>query len=250
MRAPGEGKHDESIFRLVDLSRRPVMPKLSNIAVCVFDAYGTLFDLGNFVDRFRGDLGEQAETLIGLWRRKQLEYSWLRSLMGRHTDFWHVTGESLDYAMASLNLANPALRSRLMEAWLTPRAYPEAESMLKHLQHSGMKTAILSNGSPTMLVSGLTSSGLGARIDVTLSVEKVGIFKPHPSAYKLAADTFEVDPKAVCFVSSNGWDVAGASAFGFRVVWVNRSNAPREELPAGPDVVLADLAGLPGVLGV
>ena len=225
-------------------------PDFSGVSVCVFDAYGTLFDLGSFVDRFRGQLGAQAETLAGLWRRKQLEYSWLRSLMGRHTDFWHVTGESLDYALASLGIDNPSLRARLMEAWLMPRAFPEADQVLARLQGGGQRTAILSNGSPSMLVAGLNTTGLSDRVDCVLSVEKVGVFKPHPSTYKLVVDQFEVDPKQVCFVSSNGWDVAGAAAFGFRVAWVNRAGAGREHLPAGPDAVLADLGGLPALLGV
>ena len=225
-------------------------PDFSGVSVCVFDAYGTLFDLGSFVERFRGQLGDHAETLVGLWRRKQLEYSWLRSLMGRHTDFWHVTGESLDFALATLGVDNPSLRARLMEAWLMPRAFPEADAVLERLQAGGQRVAILSNGSPSMLVAGLNTTGLSDRVDCVLSVEKVGVFKPHPSTYKLVVDQFEVDPKQVCFVSSNGWDVAGAAAFGFRVAWVNRAGAGREHLPAGPDAVLADLGGLPALLGV
>jgi 2-haloacid dehalogenase len=222
----------------------------SGISVCVFDAYGTLFDLGSFVDRFQADLGYHAEPMMALWRRKQLEYSWLRSLMGRHTDFWHVTGESLDRAMESFDIVDPSLRARLMEAWLVPKAFAEADSVLARLQEAGMRTAILSNGSPSMLVSGLNSTGLSERIDTVLSVEKVGVFKPHPSVYKLVTDQFEVGPKAVCFVSGNGWDVAGAAGFGFRVAWVNRGASAREHLPAGPDAELTDLSGLPALLGL
>ncbi len=222
----------------------------SGVSVCVFDAYGTLFDLGSFVDRFAADLGFHAEPLMALWRRKQLEYSWLRSLMGRHTDFWHVTGESLDRSLESFGIANPSLRARLMEAWLVPKAFAEAEAVLGRLQAAGLRTAILSNGSPSMLVAGLNSTGLSERIDTVLSVEKVGVFKPHPSTYKLVTDHFEVDPKEVCFVSGNGWDVAGAAGFGFRVAWINRGAAAREHLPAGPDAELPDLSGLPALLGM
>lgn len=222
----------------------------SGVSVCVFDAYGTLFDLGNFVERFRAELGPRAEPLVALWRRKQLEYSWLRSLMGRHTDFWHVTGESLDMALASYDIADFGLRARLMEAWLVPKAFAEADSVLARLQAAGLRTAILSNGSPSMLVAGLNSTGLSERVDTVLSVERVGVFKPHPSVYKLVTEQFEVEPKAVCFVSGNGWDVAGGAGFGFKVAWVNRGGAPREHLPAGPDAELPDLSGLPALLGV
>jgi len=222
----------------------------SDISVCVFDAYGTLFDLGNFAERFRPELGDKADSLVGLWRRKQLEYSWLRTLMGRHTDFWHVTGESLDHAMAAVGLVDPSLRSRLMEAWLAPKVYAEVPSALERLQAAGMKTAILSNGSPSMLVSGINVTGLTRLIDEVFSVETVGVFKPHPSVYRLVPEHFDIEPKRVCFVSSNGWDVAGAAAYGFRVCWVNRAKAPAEQLPAGPDAVLTDLNGVVEVLGL
>lgn len=225
-------------------------PDFSGVAVCVFDAYGTVFDLGSFVDRFRPRLGERAGPLVDLWRRKQLEYTWLRSLMGRHSDFWHVTGESLDFALEAMAIDDPSLRASLMEAWLAPKAFPEAAAALGRLQGAGLRTAILSNGSPSMLVAGLTTTGLGAHVDRVLSVEQVGVFKPHPSTYKLVTDQFEVEPKQVCFVSSNGWDAAGAAAFGFRVAWVNRVAAGREHLPARPDAELTDLGGLPPLLGL
>jgi len=224
--------------------------RFSDIAVCVFDAYGTLFDLGNFAERFRPELGERAEPLVGLWRRKQLEYTWLRTLMGRHTDFWHVTGESLDHALAAFDIVNPSLRSRLMEAWLTPKAFAEAPAVLARLQAAGMKTAILSNGSPSMLVAGTSSTGLTRLVDDVFTVEKVGVFKPHPSVYRLVPEHYGIEAKAVLFVSGNGWDAAGAAASGFRVAWINRAKVPADQLPAGPDAVLADLNGVPGLLGV
>lgn len=216
----------------------------------VFDAYGTLFNLGDIAVKFGPLLGGKAEELSALWRRKQLEYTWLRSLMGRHTDFWHVTGEALDHAMAALGLNDPSLRSRLMEFWLTPTAYPEAAGVLARLQEAGFSTAILSNGSPSMLMAGTTASGLGKLLDRVLSVESAGVFKPHPSVYDLACDAFGLEPREICFVSGNGWDVAGAAAFGFRVAWVNRAQAAREGLPAGPDAVIGDLSKLPHLLGI
>jgi 2-haloacid dehalogenase len=222
----------------------------ADVSVCVFDAYGTLLDHGSVAERFKKALGANAQPLGELWRRKQLEYSWLRSLMGRHTDFWHVTGEALDYAMAALNIDDPSLRSRLMEAWLAPKAYADARDTLTRLQAAGYRTAVLSNGSSAMLTAGISVAGLGKALDAVLSVEKAGTFKPHPSVYKLVVDHFDVDPKSVLFVSGNGWDAAGAAAFGFNVAWINRAGVPNEHLPAGPDVTLASLADLPALLGV
>jgi 2-haloacid dehalogenase len=221
---------------------------LSGIVACVFDAYGTLFDLDRIVATSRDALGEKAGPLSDLWRRKQLEYAWLRSLMGRHADFWHVTGESLDYAMSALGVDDPALRAKLMEAYLSPPAFPEVAATLKALRGAEFKLAILSNGSPTMLTSAIKSANLNDLLDKTISVEPVGIFKPHPSVYRLATDTFDCQPPEIAFISSNGWDVAGASAFGFQTVWVNRRKAPREILPAGPHNEIATLSELPGLL--
>ena len=224
-------------------------PAFAATQVCVFDAYGTLLDVAGMAARFKDALGDKTAALMDLWRRKQLEYSWLRSLMGRYTDFWHATGEALDYAMEIVGLVDPSLRSRLMEAWLDPRLYPEVPAMLERLQAAGFKTAILSNGSVSMLTAGVSVTGLGPRLDAVLSVDQAGVFKPHPSVYKLATDRFGVEPRSVCFVSGNGWDVAGASAFGFQVAWVNRAGAPAERLPGGGDAVIATLAELPPLLG-
>ena len=220
----------------------------TGIAACVFDAYGTLFDLDRVVAGARDAIGERAGALSELWRRKQLEYSWLRSLMGRHTDFWHVTGESLDYAMETLGLSDPALRARLMEAYLAPPPFPEAQDVLRKLHAAGFKLAILSNGSPTMLTAATAGAGFAGLLDAVLSVEKVGIFKPHPSVYQLAVDAFECQPAQIAFVSANGWDIAGASAFGFRALWVNRRGLPREALPAGAHAEFKNLAALPELL--
>lgn len=224
-------------------------PAFSEISVCVFDAYGTLLDLSDIVDRARPDLGDTADVLCALWRRKQLEYSWLRTLMGRHTDFWHVTGEALDHAMAALKVRDPSLRARMMEAYLSPRPYPEVLQMLARLKQAGYRTGVLSNGSPSMLVGGLNACDLTRALDAVLSVELAGVFKPHPSVYQLAVDHFGVEPRRICFVSGNGWDVAGASAFGFRVAWINRIRAARDVLPAGPHAEIANLSELPALLG-
>jgi 2-haloacid dehalogenase len=222
--------------------------KLSGIAACVFDAYGTLFDLDSVVGACRDVLGDRVEPLSEMWRRKQLEYAWLRSLMGRHTDFWHVTGESLDYAMIALGIADPSLRARLMETYLAPPIYPDVVAVLTALRGAGFKLGILSNGSPTMLTSATKSAGLSDLLDKTISVEDVGIYKPHPSVYRLAVEGFECQPPQIAFISSNGWDVAGAGSFGFQTVWANRRKAPREHLPTQPHAEIATLAELAGLL--
>jgi 2-haloacid dehalogenase len=218
---------------------------LNGIAACVFDAYGTLFDLSSLFGGVRTTLGDKAEPLAELWRTKQLEYSWLRSLMGRHADFWHVVGESLDYAMARFDINDPALRARLMQAYLTPAAYADAKPTLERLHGSGLKLAILSNGSSTMLTSAVMSTGIETMLDAVLSVEGAGIFKPHPSVYRLATERFSLNPDQIAFVSANAWDAAGAAAFGFQVAWINRTGQKRENLPAGPDIEIARLADLP-----
>lgn len=223
---------------------------LADVAVCVFDLYGTLANVDRIADHVRADLGPDADLLVALARRKQLEYTWLRTIMGRHTDFWHITGESLDFAFAQMGMVNPSLRSRLMEAWLAPTLYPDAGRVVTRIQEAGIKTAILSNGSPSMLVGGLAAAGASRWFDAVLSVEPAGVYKPHPSAYALVTSHFHVEPKAVCFVSSNGWDVAGSAAFGFRAVAVNRSGAPREVLPAAPAAEIAELGELPDILGL
>lgn len=221
---------------------------MSGVSVCAFDAYGTLFDVKAVVDGCLDVLGPKAEVLADLWRRKQLEYSWLRGLMGRHSDFWHVTGESLDYALTALAIDDPALRARLMESYLCPKAYHDAKSALAGLKADGYKLAILSNGSPSMLTSATKAAGLDSLFDTVLSVETIGIYKPHPTVYRLVTDHFECQPANVAFFSSNGWDAAGASAFGFQVIWVNRAGLPREVLPAAPHAEIPSLTGLQDLL--
>jgi 2-haloacid dehalogenase len=215
----------------------------------VFDAYGTLFDTAAPVVRSRQALGDRAERLTQVWRTKQLEYTWLRSLRGDYVDFWHVTGDGLDYAMATLGIEDLALRSRLMEAYLILDAYPDAAATLKRLKSEGLRTAILSNGSPSMLTAAVGHADLHDALDAVLSVDAVGIYKPHPSAYRLACDRFGVAPERICFVSGNGWDVSGAAHYGFKVVWMNRAGAQPERLPGAPVAVAETLAALPGLIG-
>lgn len=223
---------------------------LTDVKACVFDAYGTLFDFNSAVMRCRDDIGDAAERLSDIWRQKQLQYTWLRSLMQRHADFWQVTGEALDFALATVAIDNAGLRDRLMALYRELDTFPEVTDVLNRLKQGGMQTAILSNGAPDMLNAGVDAAGLGDIFDAVLSVEDVGVFKPDPRVYQLAVDRLGVAPAEICFMSSNGWDAVGAAAFGFRVVWINRYKQPAEQLPARPDVVLDSLSPLPELLGL
>ena len=223
---------------------------LEGIRACVFDAYGTLFDFGSAAASCRDVLGDQTDRLTGLWRDKQLQYAWLRSLQGQHADFWHVTGDALDYAMAALGLQQRGLRDRLMNLYLTLDTFPEVPEVLRRLKASGMPLAILSNGSPAMLQPVIANAGLTDLLDHVLSVEEAGIYKPHPMVYQLAVNRLGVMPGSILFLSSNPWDAWAASAFGMRVAWCNRYGQPTEHLPGRPDREIKSLAELPELLGV
>lgn len=220
------------------------------IEACVFDAYGTLFDVHSAAARLRDDLGEKADALSEMWRLKQLQYTWLRSLMGRHCDFWQITGDALDYSMRALNMENSLLRAKLMELYLQLDAYPEVIDVLTKLKDNGKKTAILSNGAPSMLIAAAKSANIYSLIDDILSVESVGIFKPHPTTYQLAVEQMKVAPNRVSFQSSNGWDAHSAAASGLVVAWVNRFNQPSEILPENPHAEIKILSDLPPLLGL
>lgn len=192
-------------------------PRFVNIGACVFDAYGTLFDFNAAATRFEAELGGKAAKLSEIWRAKQLQYTWLRSLMDDYADFWTVTGEALDYALDAVDINDEEVRSKLLNAYLTLDVYPEVPEMLQTLKSAGVRTAILSNGSPVMLDAAVKAAGLEDLLDATLSVEDVGIFKPHRSVYQLAVGVLGISAERVSFQSSNSWDAAGAAHFGFRV---------------------------------
>ena len=225
-------------------------PRFGDISVCVFDAYGTLFDYNTAAGRHSAVLGEKAAPLADLWRLKQLQYTWLRSLMGRYTGFWQVTGEALDFAMGELGIEDEALRANLMEAYLTLDTYPEVQETLATLRAHGLRTAILSNGESSMLDAAVEAAGIADSLDAVLSVEEVGIYKPHPSVYQLVVDGLGVEAANVSFQSSNAWDANGAAAFGFRVAWCNRFGQGQERVPEAPDAEIATLAELPALLSI
>ena len=225
-------------------------PAFADIGACVFDAYGTLFDVHSAVGRSGGALGDKAGPVSALWRQKQLEYTWLRSLMGAYVDFWQVTGEGLDFALAANGIEDAELRQRLMDLYLDLDAYPDVPGALDALRAGGKKTAILSNGAPAMLRAAVESADLGARLDAALSVDELGIFKPDPRVYQLAVDRLGVAAGRICFVSTNGWDAAGAAYFGFKVAWLNRFGQQPERLPGTPAATIETLDELPDLLGL
>ena len=217
---------------------------LHGIEACVFDAYGTLFDVNSAARTAQDTLGKKWQPLAELWRTKQLQYTWLRSLAGNYADFWQVTGDALDFALSTLQLEDPALNSRLMDLYLRLSAYPEVPKTLKRLKAAGMKLAILSNGTPAMLAAAVANAGIANLLDAVLSVEEVKIYKPHPNVYELACEKLNVVAGRVCFISSNGWDAYAAKAFGFRVLWCNRFGQAPERIPETPDAQIATLAEL------
>jgi 2-haloacid dehalogenase len=222
--------------------------RLVGIEACVFDAYGTLFDVNSAARTAQDALGEKWKPLAELWRLKQLQYTWLRGLAGHHTDFWQVTGDALDFALSTLKLEDSALRARLMNLYLTLSAYPEVPGTLKRLKATGMKLAILSNGTPAMLAAAVSNAGITEVFDAILSVEEVKVYKPHPSVYGLACARLDVVASRVCFLSSNGWDAYSAQAFGFRTLWCNRFGQAPERIPETPDAQITTLAELPDIV--
>jgi 2-haloacid dehalogenase len=237
---------DRTIGVATKMPNRP----LAGIKACVFDAYGTLFDFASAARSCRDVLGGDVERVSALWRDKQLQYTWLRAAQGRHADFWQVTGDALDFTLETLGLTQPGLRDRLMKLYLTLEPFPEVPGVLAALRKAGLKTAILSNGTPAMLGAVVTAAQLGPLFDAVLSVEEVGAFKPDPRVYRLAVDRLGCPAAAIAFLSSNAWDAHAASAFGTRVVWCNRYQARRERLPGAPDCEIATLAALPPLVGL
>jgi 2-haloacid dehalogenase len=222
--------------------------KIDGIKACIFDAYGTLFDVHSAVGKYRKVLGDKADQVSLAWRTKQLEYTWLRSLMGHHADFWQITRDALDYAFDMHQIDDNVLRKNLMEAYLNLDCYPEVPMALSALKDRGFKLAILSNGTPAMLEAAVKNSGISDLMEDIFSVEKVGVFKPDPRVYQIAVGGLNVRTEEIIFQSSNAWDASGASAFGFKVAWVNRFGQSVERLPGKPDAEIKNLAKLPDLL--
>lgn len=225
------------------------------ITTCVFDAYGTLFDVSAAARQASQepafpDLKDRWGDLANQWRLKQLQYTWLRAVADAHTDFWEVTQNGLDWALEATGLdGDAALRQRLLDLYWELQAYPEVPAMLAALKAAGLNTAILSNGSPEMLAGAVQSAGIGAVLDDVLSVQSVGIFKPDARVYDLVGVRFGCGKDEVLFVSSNGWDAACATGYGFATAWVNRAGEPLDRLPWTPATILSDLTTIPHIAG-
>ncbi len=214
----------------------------------VFDAYGTLFDVHSVIEAGRA-VTTDPQALSTLWRQKQLEYTWLRSLMGRYEDFWVVTEQALRFALARLQLAAGEREVRtLMDAYLSLACFPEVRAALGRL--AGTPLAILSNGSPAMLEAAVRSSGLGTTFRHVLSVDVVRVYKPSPRVYELGPRALGVPARDTLFVSSNAWDVAGAKTYGYRTCWCNRGGAPMDALGEAPDHEVERLDQIPAALGL
>lgn len=225
------------------------MAGLEGIRACVFDAYGTLFDVSSPVQKLTLEIGDKATDLARLWRQKQLEYTWLRSLMGVHADFWHVTGDALDFSLEALKIEDPGLRDELMTLYLKLDAYPEVAEALKALKAKGKRMAILSNGSPSMLDSAVRASGLEKFFDMVLSVEDVGIYKPSRRVYRHGMQKLQIqDAPSICFVSANSWDAQAAAQFGFQVVRLARNGGQDDRIPGKVSAKIESLSELVGLV--
>jgi len=223
----------------------------NRISVVVFDAYGTLFDVAAAARHAAAEPGRAAlaacwPRLADLWRQKQLGYSWLRAVTGAYCDFWSVTQDALDWSLEAVDLGEDLeLRERLLALYWELAPYREVPIVLARLKASGYRTAILSNGSPDMLEGAVDHAGIGQYLDAILSVDSAGIFKPASAVYDLVGARFDCPPADVLFVSSNGWDAAAASGYGFVTAWANRAKEPVDRLPWRPTHIVSNLTDIP-----
>lgn len=221
------------------------------LTTVVFDAYGTLFDVTAAARRAgagNAALAQSWPALAENWRRKQLEYSWLRTISGAYADFATVTADALDWAMEAQGLNDPDLREELLALYDALDPFPEVAETLARLSERGMRLAILSNGSPAMLASAVDAAGLSGAFEAVLSVDSLRMFKPQAAVYALVGARLGTAPQQVLFASSNGWDIAGAARFGFHTAWVNRAAAPQDRLPQRPRHEIPDLTHLPRLI--
>ena len=222
--------------------------------VCVFDAYGTLFDVNSAARKCALEPGRQKfaklwPAISANWREKQLSYSWLLNILGKYTDFWQITENALDYALEIVGLdSDIELKNRLLNLYKELDTYGEVKSVLSYLTEKEITCAILSNGSKLMLDSAVTNSGIEPFIDTVLSVDEVRVFKPDPKVYQMVLDHMHFTIGDVLFISSNGWDIAGASSFGLKTLWINRLNLPIDKLPFEPHSIGLDLAHIKTVI--
>ena len=217
--------------------------KIENIEACVFDAYGTLFDVNSASAKCKKKLGNRWESFANAWRTTQLEYTWLRSLMKRHKNFWEITEDSLDHTMETFKIKQ-GMRNELLNLYKELSPYPEVKECLEGLKSKKIKIAILSNGTPDLLKGLVESNNIQNYFDDILSIETVGIYKPDSKVYDMPIKKYDCKPENICFMSSNTWDVSGGGVFGFNAVWVNRFDKVFDKLSYKPKFVIKNLKEL------
>ena len=222
------------------------------ITTCIFDAYGTLFDVAAAARQAAAESGREEfaakwPAIARTWRLKQLQYTWLRATAGVHQDFWTITQNGLDFALEEQGMTDPGLRERLLQLYWELSAYTEVPAMLAALKEAGRNTAILSNGTPDMLEGAVAAAGIGDVLDACLSVQSLGVFKPHRSVYGLVGEYFGCPASDVLFVSSNCWDACAGAGYGFTAAWANRAGEPMDRLPWKPQHVIDDLTTIPEI---
>lgn len=218
------------------------------VKVCIFDAYGTLFDVNAACRELSKEVGEQWQELATLWRLRQVEYTWLRNSMNEYINFWNITEDALEYAMETLNIKNEDLKNKLLDLYLKLEAYPEVEKVLIQLKKEGYQTGILSNGSEEMLASAVKNAKLENLLDKVLSVEKCKVYKPSSKVYDLVEKEFKINKINCAFFSSNAWDMHAAAHYGFKTIWVNRFEGNLEKLPGKPYKIVQTLEKIVDIL--
>ena len=216
---------------------------MKKIKVIIFDAYGTLFDVNSAAEKCKEKIGDKWESFANYWRTTQLEYTWLRSLMKRHKDFWQVTEDSLDKSLLAFKI-DPKMRSELLNLYKILNTFPEVKEVLKNLKEKKYKISILSNGTPDLLDALVKSNDLEKMFDDIFSIEKVGIYKPDGKVYDMPIKKYKVEKNEVAFLSANTWDVSGAGNFGLNAIWVNRNKNIFDKLDYIPHNVINNLNGL------
>jgi len=213
---------------------------MKNIKVIIFDAYGTLFDVNSAAEKCKNKIGEKWENFANYWRTTQLEYTWLRSLMNRHKDFWSITEDSLDKSIDAFQI-DKSMRSELLNLYKILSPYPEVKETLKILKEKKYKLAILSNGTPTLLNELVKSNNLENLFDDIFSIEEVGIFKPSSKVYDIPIKKYKVSKEEIAFLSANTWDVSGGGNYGYNSIWVNRNNNIFDKLDYKPNKEIKNL---------
>ena len=214
--------------------------KIENIEACVFDAYGTLFDVNSAASKCKEKLGNRWENFANAWRTTQLEYTWLRTMMQKHENFWKITEDSLDHTMETFKIKK-GMRNELLNLSKELSPYPEVKECLESLKNKKIKIAILSNGTPDLLRGLVESNNIQNYFDDIMSIESVGVYKPDSRVYEMPIKKYDCEPKNICFMSSNTWDVSGGGVFGYNSIWVNRSNKVFDKLSYKPKFVINDL---------